>query len=251
VLVIGGGCADVITYSKDFTKHGVKQYDRKEYADAAGSFRAATKQDPRRYEAWYYLGCSYDQLNSHGQAIQAYQTGLDVMQTTSEGRRDLAYRAKFLDALAASIAADSDRQTHINLLVNEARKTQSGESYLVLAKVFRATGDADTSLEYYQSAALLDRDNFIVQKEYGLYLEQLGQSTKAETPLRRAYALDSTDQPVADALRRIGVVPGPSLKEERDLVSPLVPRGPIPELQLPRIGSGNTSGETSKTTPRD
>ncbi len=237
-VMMSAGCSDVITYSKDFTNNGIKLYNQGEYADAAGSFRSATRQDPRRYEAWYYMGASYDQLKSHGQAIQAYKTGLDVMQTTVTGRQDLEYRAKLLDALAASIAADSDRQGHIDMLVNDARKTQKSEDYLVLAKIFRTTGDADTSLDYYQSAALLDRDNVLVQKEYGLYLEQLGQARRAETPLRRAYALNPEDEQVSSALRRIGVVPGPSLKDEGELISPLVPRGPLPELKLPTIGNG-------------
>jgi hypothetical protein len=34
------------------------------------------------------------------------------------------------------------------------------------------------------------------------------------------------------ALRRVGVVPGPSLKNENDMAKPVIPVGPIPEMEL-------------------
>jgi hypothetical protein len=52
--------------------------------------------------------------------------------------------------------------------------------------------------------------------------------------------MNSQDQEVAAALRRVGTVPGPALKEQKQLAQPPIPQGPIPPLKMPRIGGGGT-----------
>ena len=76
----------------------------------------------------------------------------------------------------------------------------------------------------------LDRNNFYVIKEYGLYLERLGQADKSLPLLKRAYTMDPQDAEVQAGLRRLGLVPGPSLKDRNALAKPPVPEGPIPPV---------------------
>jgi hypothetical protein len=71
--------------------------------------------------------------------------------------------------------------------------------------------------------------SFDIAKDAGLYLVQIEQKPRAEAALRKAYRLKDTDEAVNNALRRLGVVPGPALKEENELRKPLIPRGPLPE----------------------
>ena len=63
-------------------------------------------------------------------------------------------------------------------------------------------------------------------------------------------------------MQRLGIVPGPSLKDKDDLAKPLLPRGPIPEVDMAKVKSSLGIGsEESKpvspapaktaTTPRD
>jgi len=57
----------------------------------------------------------------------------------------------------------------------------------------------------------LNPDNYVAQKELGLYLEVLGQNQEAGQVLRDAYRLNQQDQDIDTALRRIGMVPaGPA-----------------------------------------
>ncbi|MBV8782448.1 MAG: hypothetical protein JO353_13715, partial [Phycisphaerae bacterium] len=59
-----------------------------------------------------------------------------------------------------------------------------------------------------------------------------------------AYALNSTDNQVNAALRRIGIIPGPSIMDQDALAKPLLPRGPLPEVDLGKVFTGS-NGETA------
>jgi Tfp pilus assembly protein PilF len=242
-----GGCADVVTYAKDSRREGVKYYNAGAYTDAAGAFRNAIRQEPRDYKSHYYLGASYEQLHQYQQAIQAYKSSLDVMDTTLAGKNDPDFRSRVMDGLASAISKSDERDVEMNKIETAARTNATGENYLLLAKVYRYSGDADLAVDAYNRAMLLDPNDINIAKEYGLYLEQLGQPTRAEVPLRRAYAIDPTDTQVAAALRRIGVVPGPAIKSEDQLAKPALPNGPIPDVDWSSVGLGRTEQGTNQT----
>ena len=82
-----------------------------------------------------------------------------------------------------------------------------------------------------------------------LYLEQLGQTKRADGELRRAYTLNSKDEEVAAALRRLGVVPGPSLKGEDGLEKPVLPLGPLPEVDLTTSSKQSQPPQNGQTRP--
>ena len=54
-------------------------------------------------------------------------------------------------------------------------------------------------------------------KEAGLYEEGLKQNDRAAITLKKAYADNPDDAEVNDALRRLGVVVGPSLRDAGSL----------------------------------
>jgi len=246
------GCADAITTSRDSNDKAMQLYNEGNYTDACGAFRYAARQNPRSYQSYYMMGNCYEQLGQHAQAIQVYRTSLDVQNVTLEGQYDKPQRVKTLTALGNAIAKSDARDTETNAVVAKARSTQSPEEYLLLAKVYEFRGDADSAIEAYDHAAILAPQNFDVMKEYGLYLEKLGQAPKAEAPLRRAYALNMNDPQVNDALRRIGVVPGPSIKRQSELTKTPIPQGPIPEVDWSKMGGGGKTASTpapSRTAP--
>src|SRR5205085_10808157 len=118
-----------------------------------------------------------------------------------------------------------------------AGKSPPAEQKFITAKVYRNLGDADLALTNYQQANQLDPNDFAIAKEYGLYLVSTGQPESARPVLKRAYAMNSKDEEVASALRKMNVVPGPSLKEQNELVKPPLPQGPIPEANLGKVGT--------------
>jgi Flp pilus assembly protein TadD len=248
-----GGCADVVTYSGKAKNEGMKLYQQGDYADAAGAFRESARQMPTNYEAYYYLGACYDQMGQFQQAIPAFKTALETSALTLAGKEDVAFHNKIIDGLAGAIAQSDIRDAEIDRAQKDAQEHSTSEAWYLLAKIYAYRGDADSAIDAYNRASLLEPNNFYIEKDYGMFMEKLGQNARAEAPLRRAYSLNSNDPQVAESLRRIGVVPGPSILNQNQLAQPLVPKGPIPELHVPNLLPGSTASTAQPTAeaPRD
>jgi Tfp pilus assembly protein PilF len=235
VVVSQSGCAEAITYAKDARRDGLRLYQEKNYVESAAAFKNATRQDPRDYKSFYYLGCCYDQTKQYPLAITAYRSSLDTMSLTLEGKEDKTFRLNVLQGLALAIARSSGNHLEIASLEQKTAGSANPEDFHLLAKVYRYAGDPDAAIETYNRAMLLATKDSAIAKEYGLYLEQLAQNEKASLVLRRAYQLDPNDKQIADALRRLGVVPGPSIRDPQDSAQPVITRGPIPNWDLTRV----------------
>jgi Tfp pilus assembly protein PilF len=229
-----------VTNTKAVRDMGIRQYNAGEYSEAAGTFRNATRQDPRDYQSYSYMGDCYQQMGQSQQAIQVYKTSLDTAQRTLQGRDDPAFRARTLEGLAGAIAKSGE--VEIDAAQQAAQSGSNPEAWFLMAKVHRNLGDADSALDAFNRAALLGPKDFYVAKDYGLYLEQIGQTQPAEKQLRKAYSLNAKDADVVAALRRIGVVPGPSLYDANALAKPAVPKGPIPPAREWQFGQKKTNG---------
>ena len=227
-----------------FTKYedpqtvGLRQYQEKNYAEAAAAFRTAVRKDPRDYKSQYYLAVACDAEQRYQESIEAYRATLQIMKLTYNGQDDVDFRMKVLDGFARTVAKSDTHDAELNQLERQAKTSQQSEGFFLLAKIFRYRGDADLALENYQHATLLDNKNFPLLKEYGLYLQQLNQTQRAEATLAQAYRVNDKDPQVVTALRQLGVVPGPSLKERDELARPAIPKGPIQPLDLQKIKSG-------------
>src|SRR5439155_9322796 len=92
-LFIGaGGCADSLSYAKDARRDGMALYNEGNYTEATAAFNNATRQDPRDYRSYYYLGASNEAEHQYQRAISAYHSCLDVKPLTLEGKNDVAFR---------------------------------------------------------------------------------------------------------------------------------------------------------------
>lgn len=250
LAMVSGGCSDMLTYATDARESGLKAYAEHRYPDAAGAFRAALKQDPRDYQSQYYLGMVNLQLGSYQQAMVAFKSCLDTREATFAGREDSPIVIKALEGLAQAIVKIDENDQEINkidLVARNAKGAAAAREYIVLAKVYRYRGLPDVSLDYYNRACLSDNKNFDYLKEYGLYCEQLQQAPRAEQSLRQAYAVNANDDEVSAALRRLGIIPGPSLRNKEDLNKPLIPKGPIPEVDWSKVGLGGGSNPAPAT----
>jgi tetratricopeptide (TPR) repeat protein len=246
------GCSDVLTYSDDARVQGMKLYDEHNYADAAGAFRDAIRQNPRVYSNYYSLGQCYDQMGKWHESIAAYRSGWDVCLADLMGKKDTHYQGLFVDGLSNAIAQSDTRDQETDAAVDRAKDRQSANDYLLLAKIYVYRSDADSAIDAFGRAASIDPNRFDIAKEYGLYLVKLGQGRRAEVPLRNAYALNSNDADVNAALRQIGIVPGPSLKDQDALAHPLVPKGPIPSVDIPTLlppGASNVGPNAPAASP--
>jgi tetratricopeptide (TPR) repeat protein len=236
------GCSEILTYANKSREEGMRLYSEKMYADAAGAFRNAARQDPRDYHSHFYLGVCYEQMQQYQQAFQEYHTALDVMARTPEGKYDDAFRLQVIDTLASAMARNDDREVELNRAEKQARENQSAEHWFLLAKVYRLRGDADSAIDAYRRACHWDNASFPIRKEFGLYLlDPLNQRRDAEYYLRQAYRLDPDDDAVNAALERLGVTPPPAYKPKEEALRPssppASPAAPVPgggAVQAPR-----------------
>jgi tetratricopeptide (TPR) repeat protein len=225
-----GGCGtDIISYNREFREHGFVQYNQQDYLNAAQTFKLALRDEPGDYTSRSYLGNCYEFMGHPLQAIKEYRTTLNVMTTSLEGKGDVVTRSKVLNSMAEAIAKEPDRSGDLAVIERQPRTT---ENAILLARIYRLSGDADLAMTRYQEAEQLDPKDASIPKEYGFYLEGLGQTRRADAQLRQAFALNTHDEEVAAHLRGMGVVPGPSLKTEDGLEKPLVPLGPLPEVEF-------------------
>lgn len=201
-------------------KQGITLYKAGNYTDAVGAFQNAVRTDPRDYQSFYYLGMSYDALRRYQQAIGSFNSSLDMIQKDREAKLDKNFRSKILDGLAGAIAKSDNREREIATIVARTTARENAQDWMILAKAYRNMGDADAAMDAYNRANKLEPRNFIIAKDYGLYLEGTGQTAKAEAMLKSAYRLESNDRQVNDALRRLGIVPGPSLNNGGTAATP-------------------------------
>ena len=250
---LSAGCTDMVTFSKQSHDQGMEYYQDKDYADAAGAFQNAVRQVPNDYQDHYYLATCLAAQGQWEQAIHAYYDAWEIMSIDDMGKLDSKLKFQTIDGLAHAIASSDTRDSYINAAETKAHDRQSADDYLLLAEISVYRRDADSAIDAYDRAAMLDPSSFHISREYGLYLMKLGQNDKAVIPLRRAYAINGTDPEVNDALRQIGIVPGPSIKDENALAQPLIPKGPIPEVDLGKaMGLGGNATPASATqTPQD
>lgn len=252
-LMLGGCVTDLLTSPATKARQdGIQLYNNNQYAEAAGAFTNVVKQQPQDYVAHYYLGRTYEAMKNYHQAIKSYRTALTVMANSLAGPEDKEFHNKVLDGLASAIAAGNDISLESMAFVNPQAGAQTAEDHFVLAKIRRLQKDPDSAIEEYNKAATADPKNVAVAKEEGLYLLQLNQRTRAAQELKRAYVLNrrayKEDEQVTEALRKLDIVPGPSLGEEADLAQPIIPEQLVPN-QEPAPASGKTSRQVSSNAP--
>lgn len=199
------GCAETMTYSRDFKREGLQSFNAGDYVTAAGSFKAAAKQDPTDYYTQYYLGLSSERSGDVQQAIEAYRLCLKLRPQTPAGRQDIAMRERATARLATVIATASVADPEVDAMQKEAAAEKSIEDYRVLARVCALRGDADSAVDNYRRGLAIADDDFILTKEFGLYLVKINQTTEAGSVLKKAWNLNPSDQQVVDALRGLGI----------------------------------------------
>jgi tetratricopeptide (TPR) repeat protein len=238
--LLNTSCSGMFVKAEDPKAAGMRLYQEQNYTESAGAFRNAIRRDPRDYKSHYYLAVACNADGRYQEAIEQFRAALDIMNVTYEGKEDTAFRLKVIDGLAMTVgnAKADPHDTQLNLFERQARASQKAEDFYLLAKIYRNRGDADLTLENYQHAVLLDNHYFPALKEYGLFLQQAGLNQRAVTALSQAYRINDKDEQVIGALRMLGVIPGPSIKETSELAQPIIPKGPIPPLDMSKFGLG-------------
>ncbi len=245
------GCEDMVVYSHEAKQQGISQYDDGHYAEAAGSFRNAIRQDPTDPDSAYWLGLSYEKTNSWQEAIDAYKTCLRLIPSARSTPVTAELYNNAFDHLATVVAKTDISDTEIDAITKVALDNKASEQYRLLGRILRYRGDADSALDDYRRAVRLSPDNYAATKELGIYLEKLSQNQEAADVLRTAYRENQHDKDVNDALRQIGLVPGPGLLAEDQLAKPLITGDIGADLGITAPAAHKTPPTIDGPAPRD
>jgi tetratricopeptide (TPR) repeat protein len=199
------GCAEPLTFSHDFKREGLAQYNRGEYIDAGGSFKAAARQDPTDYQTQYYLGLTAEKTGQFHSAVEAYKLCLKLRTQTPAGRFDIAMRDRVTSRMAALIAHSDDPTPEINEIAVVAARDKDSEEYRLLARIYALRGDPDSAVDSYRRAFSYGDGDANLAREYAFYLLKIDQVSEGTRVLKIAWRLDPSDRQVARTLKELGV----------------------------------------------
>lgn len=205
LLSLLSGCGNAVTNHAAARREGIDLFSQHRYSDAAGAFSTAVRENPRDTLSFYYLGECYDRTGDNHRAIQSYRASLNAMPYTVHNARDKDFRATVIERLGAAIARCPVREQEINDLEQRAEQSRSPLDFFLLARIHASSGDADSAIDAYNRARLLDGNDFQIARSYGLWLERIGQANAAVPVLEKASQLNPQDAQVADALQRLTV----------------------------------------------
>lgn len=217
LLTVLSGCGNAVTHHAAARREGIDLFNQHRYTDAAGAFSTAVRENPRDTLSFYYLGECYDRTGDNHRAIQSYRASLNAMPVSVHNSRDKDFRATVIERLGAAIARSPTREQEINDLERQAAQNRSAIDFFLLARIHASSGDADSAIDAYNRARLLDSNDFQIARSYGLWLERIGQSNAALPVLEKASQLNPQDAQVADAMRRLSAGgPAPSARAPAD-----------------------------------
>ena len=199
------GCTNNVVYRE----RGYEDYRVGDYAAATDDFRKAVEKKPSDFKAQYYLGAS---LLKQGLAIQA-QTALE--QSLAARPDDPEWTPQIADLLAESYYQQERVETLYGFLDNMiATYNQQTVDYLRKAKYLGLLGDADGQKDALQKAAYFalpgDAEPYLAISDFYLAVNDVPNAIQA---LRYGYYVAPENEDVKNALRGLGVVPGPTIAD--------------------------------------
>ncbi|MCC7408943.1 MAG: tetratricopeptide repeat protein [Phycisphaeraceae bacterium] len=186
-------------------KRAAEAIERHELGRAEGYLTRAVAQNSRDWLAYYQLGIVRMQLRRPLDAQLSLEKALTLNPHGPE-------TPGIIDLLAESLLAQ-DKSTHlVGLLEQCAREYGMVEDYVRMAKFESRMGDVDGArLALNKAAAIADPADPTPYEAMLSFYESLGNGEMATVALRHLYYLRPNDPELANALRRYGLVPGPTV----------------------------------------
>ncbi|MEM7626209.1 MAG: hypothetical protein AAF333_11490 [Planctomycetota bacterium] len=204
-LLAGVGCKNHVVYRE----RGFDDFKADDFAAAAENFRLAIDKKPSDFQSQYYLGLS---LLEEDQPVSA-QAPLE--QALALRPDDPKWTPRIIDALAESYY-EQERYETLYAFLDDTIATYRQQSYDFLrkAKYLGLLGDADgqkTALEkagYFAPAG--DAGPYLALADFYLGVNDVPNAIQA---LRYGYHEEPANERVKNALRGLGVVPGPTIAD--------------------------------------
>lgn len=163
----------------------------------------ALEQDRTDWEAHYALG----RVLLDGDPLGAQLHIERAMTLQPSGPRTPA----MTDALAEALYRQGKHEQALAMLEQAIDEQEVSAAYLRLGRYAATIGDVDGAvLAFRQAAAVADGDDVEPYRVMWRFYESIGDAGNALRMLRMAYGLRPDDPTFAMALRRYGIVPGPT-----------------------------------------
>ena len=189
--------------------HSRKAMDAGDYTTAEQKLLAVVENDPSDWEGHYLLGLAY--LGTQ-RPVQA-QSELELALTVKD--RSPSQTPKILDALARSLEQQQSYDQLYAFLDAQIARYEGWEDYARKARFLAKANDIDGASLAYGQAALFSRNaDDDIYVEIAEFYEGLGDYDKALQSLKWAYYINDERADLPDRFRKLGVVPGPTLKEQ-------------------------------------
>jgi len=205
--------------------HSRKAMDAGDYATAEQKLVAVIENDPSDWEGHYLLGLAYLGQNRPVEAQSELEQALAVKD------RSKTQTPKILNALADALHQQKSYDQLYAFLDAQIARYEGWEDYARKARFLVKANDMDGASLAYAQAALFSRnadDNIYI--EMAEFYEGLGDYDKAIQCLKWAYYINDERPSLPNRFRKLGVVPGPTLKEE-----PPQPEYDGNTLKLPKL----------------
>lgn len=203
-LMLATGC-----YNPPVEKfHSRKSIEAGDYMAAEQRLLVVVQKNPADWEGHYLLGQTY---LGQDRPIEA-QSQLELALAVKDRSRE--HTPKILDALAHSLEMQQSYDQLYAFLDAQIARYEGWEDYARKARFLAKANDIDGAALAYRQAAYFSRNaTEAIYLEIATFYENLGDYDKAIQALKWAYYINDEHAQIPDRFRKLGIVPGPTLKE--------------------------------------
>lgn len=212
-LLLASGCykpaVDGGFYNPAVAKfHAGKEIEAGNYVAAQQKLEPVLYNDPQDWEGRYLMGKAY---LGQGRALEAQS---ELEQALAVKDRSEEWTPKILDALAESLHRQERFEELYAFLDAQINRYEGWEDYARKARFLAKANDIDGAALAYRQAAFFSRNaDEDIYIEMADFFEGLGDYDKAVQSLKWAYYINDEREDIPARLRKLGVVPGPTVKE--------------------------------------
>lgn len=226
VLVLGlplGGCGYNAHHQKQLAREEMSQGD---YVAARNRLSEVTQHARSDWESHYYLGLCLLELNEPVQAQTQLGQALAVQDRNPE------WTPQILDAMAQSLF-DQDRPDELYAFLRaQIDRYGTWQDYARQARFLAKAGDVDGAALAYRKAAYFSKNrDENIYLEIADFYESIGDQGRAAQALRWAYWINPGHLQIPGRMRRLGIVPGPTQREQPP--TPAFPGDRLFDVPLP------------------
>lgn len=188
--------------------HSRKAMEAGDYATAEQKLLGVIDHDPSDWEGHYLLGLAYLGQQRPVEAQSQLELALAVKDRSKE------QTPKILDALARSLEQQKSYDQLYAFLDAQIDRYEGWQDYARKARFLAKANDIDGAALAYRQAAYFSRNETEkIYLEIATFYEGLGDYDKAIQALKWAYYIKPEHTQIPGRFRKLGVVPGPTLRE--------------------------------------